>query len=62
MSNLYRVINNEHIEQYLVKVGDVCELHEYDSEATAWFHNEDWLDDGVWCLMLTKVEEILEEK
>ena len=62
MSKLYRVINNEHLEQYLVNVGDVCELQEYDSEATAWFHNDKWLDDGVWCLMLARVEEILEEK
>ena len=61
MSKLYRVIDNEDVEEYGVKVGNICTLVEDGSGGTAWFHNEGWLKDGVWCLVLTQVEEILEE-
>ena len=61
MSTLYRVVNNLFVKHYGVKVGDICTLNEYDSDGTAWFHNHEWFGDGVWCLVLTQVEEILEE-
>ena len=62
MSKLYRVMNNENVEEYGVCVGDICTLLEYDKlHETAWFRSDKWLDDGVWCLSLTQVEEIIEE-
>lgn len=61
MSKLYRVVDNEDLEDYGVQVGDICTHYEDDSVGTAWFHNDEWLDDGIWCLMLTRVEEIVKE-
>ena len=60
MEKFYRVVNNESVEEYGVKVGDTCTLSEPDSHGRAWFHNESWDDDGIWCLNLTLVEEITE--
>ena len=60
MSKLYRVLNNEDVEGYGVKVGDICTLSEHNSHGTAWFHNEAWDDDGIWCLEWSVVEELTE--
>ena len=62
MSKLYRVVDNEDVEDYGVKVGNICTLVEDGSGGTAWFHNDTWLYDGVWCLTWAQVEEILEGK
>lgn len=62
MSKLYRVIDNEDVEELGVNIGDICTLDDHESHGTAWFHNDDWLHDGTWCLSLTQVEEVLEEK
>ena len=60
MSKLYRVVSNESVEEYGVKVGDTCTLSEPDSQGRAWFHNESWDDDGTWCLDWSMVEELAE--
>ena len=60
MSKLYRVVSNESVEEYGVKVGDICTLSEPDSHGVAWFHNESWDDDGIWCLGWSMVEELTE--
>ena len=60
MGKLYRVVSNESVEKYGVKVGDICTLSEHGSHATAWFHNEAWDDDGIWCLGWSMVEELAE--
>ena len=62
MGKLYRVVSNESVEEYGVKVGDICTIKEYDSGGTAWFHNESWDSDGIWCLGLTMVEALTETK
>ena len=59
MSKLYRVISTA-LEQYNVKVGDICSLLEEIDCIVAWFHNENWDDDGIWCLSYAMVEEVLE--
>lgn len=60
MSKLYRVIDNTSVEQYNVKVGDYCTLVNPDDcdEYCAWFKNDNWVEDGVWCLLQTMVEEV----
>ena len=50
MSKLYRVINNEGVEIFNVRVGDTCLLQNDDEDGSAWFYNESWDDDGTWCL------------
>ena len=60
MGKLYRVVSNESVEEYGVKVGDTCTLSEPDSHGVAWFYNESWDDDGICCFVLTKLEEITE--
>lgn len=62
MSKLYRVISNVSVEDHGVRVGDICTLLGPYSHGVAWFHNESWDDNGIWCLTLTQVEEHLEEK
>ena len=60
MGKLYRVVSNESVEEYGVKVGDICTLSGPDSHGVASFYNESWDDDGIWCLTLTMLEEITE--
>ena len=60
MEKFYRVVSNESVEDYGVKVGDTCLLQSYDEDGSAWFYNESWDGDGIWCLNLTLVEEITE--
>ena len=47
-------------EKYGVKVGDIYTLSEPVTHGVAWFYNESWDDDGIWCFVLTKLEEITE--
>lgn len=58
MSKLYRVIDNTSVERYNVKVGDYCTLVEDYDAYCAWFKNDNWVEDGVWCLLQTMVEEV----
>ena len=60
MSKLYRVINNECVAEYGVKVGDICLLKQDDFCGVGWFYNENWDGEGTWSLALTMVEEVLE--
>ena len=60
MGKLYRVVSNESVEKYCVKVGDICTLVEPVTHGVAWFYNESWDDDGIWCFALTKLEELAE--
>jgi hypothetical protein len=60
VGKLYRVVSNESVEKYGVKVGDICTLLEPVAHGVAWFYNESWDDDGIWCFALTKLEEITE--
>lgn len=60
MGKLYKVISNEDVEKFGVKVGDICSLKEDHSSGTAWFYNEGWKGDGEWCLEWTMVEELVE--
>ena len=62
MSKLYTVISNEYVEHYNIKVGDICLLQNDDEDGSAWFYNDNWDDDGTWCLDWSMVEEVLEEK
>ena len=62
MSKLHRVINNEGVEIFNVRVGDICALETDDRDGTAWFKNSNWGDDGIWCLEWSMVEEVVEEK
>lgn len=45
-------------------VGDICYLSDHEhfviGDGLAWFYNENWYDDGVWCLRWYDVEEINE--
>ena len=54
---LYRVIDNTDMEYYNVKVGDLCTLVDNDKHG-AWFKNDSWEGDGVWCLSWDMVEEV----
>ena len=60
MSKLYRVINNKGVEIFNVRVGDTCLLQNDDEDESAWFYNESWDADGVWCLDWSMVEELAE--
>ena len=60
MSKLYRVINNEGVEIFNVRVGDTCLLQNDDEDGSAWFCNDNWYDDGTWCLDWSMVEELTE--
>ena len=60
MSKLYTVISNEHVEHYNIKVGDTCSLQKDDEDESAWFYNDNWDDDGTWCLDWSMVEELVE--
>lgn len=60
MSKLYRVINNEGVKEYGVKVGDICLLKQDDFCGVGWFYNENWYGDGIWSLVKGMVEEVLE--
>ena len=60
MGKLYRVVSNESVEKYGVKVGDICTLSEPVTHGVAWFYNESWDDDGTWCLDWSMVEEFAE--
>ena len=60
MSKLYRVVSNESVEHYNIKVGDTCLLQNDDEDGSAWFYNESWDDDGTWCLVWSMVEELAE--
>ena len=60
MGKLYRVVSNESVEKYCVKVGDICTLVEPATHGVAWFYNESWDDDGIWSFALTKLEELAE--
>ena len=60
MGKLYRVVSNESVEDYGVKVGDTCSLQNDDEDESAWFYNESWDDDGTWCLDWSMVEELTE--
>lgn len=68
MSDLkkYRVINNGFTRVFGVMVGDICYLSDHKPFETgdwsAWFYNENWYDDGIWCLKWSDVEEINGEK
>jgi len=62
MSKLYTVISNEYVEHYNIKVGDICLLQNDDEDGSAWFYNDNWDDNGTWCLDWSMVEEVLEEK
>ena len=60
-NKLYRVIYTDvQLESLGVSVGDICTLKESNSGGTAWFHNEAWDDDGIWCLGWSRVEELTE--
>ena len=61
MSKLYRVLKCSELAKLGINIGDVCTLHKSIDDDVAWFHNEKWLDNGVWCLCFTDVEEIVEE-
>ena len=63
MSKLYRVINNEGLVEYGVKVGDICSLKHEDFFNIAWFYNENWDGDGVligqWLKILQKQTNLI---
>ena len=61
MGKLYRVLKNSQLVELGINVGDICTLSKPIDDDVAWFHNDKWLDNGVWCLGFTDVEEILEE-
>ena len=56
MSDLkkYRVLDNSCTRCHGVRVGDICYLSDHEPFGTndwsAWFYNENWDDDCVWCL------------
>ena len=60
MSKLYRVINNEGVEEYGVKVGDTCLLKQDCQDGTGCYYNENWDEDGTWSLSYAMVEEVVE--
>ena len=60
MSKLYKVICNAAAVECGVKIGDICSLSKEINGNVAWFHNDSWDDDGVWCLGWNDVEEIIE--
>ena len=60
MGKLYRVVSNESVEYYGGKVGDICSLQKDDKDGTAWFNNDNWDNDGTWCLDWSMVEELAE--
>ena len=60
MSKLHRVINNEGVEFFNVRVGDICLLQNDDEDGSAWFYNESWEHNGTWCLDWSRVEELAE--
>ena len=62
MGKLYRVVSNESVEDYGVKVGDICSLQKDNKDGTSWFNNYNWDNDGTWCLDWSMVEEITEGK
>ena len=60
MSKLYTVISNEYVEHYNIKVGDICLLQNDDEDGSAWFYNDNWDDDGTWCLDWSMIEDLAE--
>ena len=60
MEKFYRVVSNEIVEGYGVKVGDTCLLQNDDEDGSAWFYNDNWDDNGIWCLDWSMVEEFAE--
>lgn len=66
MSDLkkYRVVDNSSARDYGVMVGDICCVSDHKPMITRddsdWFYNENWDEDGVWCLKWSYVEEIKE--
>ena len=60
MSKLYKVICNAAAVECGVKVGDICSLKHEDFFNIAWFYNENWDDDGIWCLEWSMVEGLAE--
>lgn len=66
MSDLkkYRVLDNSSTRCHGVRVGDICYLSDHEPfgipYGLAWFYNENWNNDGIWCLKWSYVEEINE--
>lgn len=64
MNNLkkYLVIDNRSTRGFGVMVGNICYLSDHEPfgipYGVAWFYNENWDDDGIWCLKWSDVEEI----
>lgn len=64
MSDLkkYRVIDNRSTKGLGVRVGDICCVSNHKpmitNDGSDWFYNENWDEDGVWCLKWSDVEEI----
>lgn len=63
-SKKYRVIDNISTRGCGVMVGDICYLSDHKPfgipYGLAWFYNENWDNDGIWCLKWSYVEEINE--
>ena len=63
-SKKYRVIDNTCAICCGVRIGDICYLSDNKpleaGDWSDWFYNENWDDDGVWCLRWSDVEEINE--
>ena len=63
-SKKYRVLDNSCTRGCGVMVGDICCVSDQEPfgipYGVAWFYNENWDDDGVWCLKWSDVEEINE--
>lgn len=54
----YKVIKAYEDDSELnIKIGDICSFVGKDQSNCLWFHCETWLDDGIWCLDHSDVEE-----
>lgn len=55
----YKVIKADEDDSELnIKIGDICSFVRKDQLNCLWFHCETWVDDGIWCLDHSDVEEV----
>lgn len=55
----YKVIEDYEDDPELnIKIGDICSFIGKDHLDNLWFYCKTWLDDGIWCLDSSDVEEV----
>ena len=57
----YRVVNNEGLEHYNIKVGDECVMYEDDGSDRPLFYSEHWTGVGIFFIYMNKLE-LIEER